>query len=80
MEFLKRTYTLPAKTLHEFEEIVAPGQRSSTIDFLPREWLDEMRREHFRQQIIEGCRVMSEIYLEIEREYHGAPIMTPITQ
>lgn len=70
MELLKRTYTLPAGTLHEFEEIVVPGQRSSTIDFLLREWLGERRRAQLRQEIIAGCQAMADVYLEIEREYH----------
>jgi hypothetical protein len=70
MEQLKRTYTLPADTLLQFEQVVVPGRRSATIDMLLREWLDRQRRERLRQEIIEGCRAMADVYLTIEREYH----------
>lgn len=70
MGLLKRTYTLPADTLEQFEQVVAAGQRSAVIAELLREWLDRQRREQLRREIIEGCREMAEVYLETEREYH----------
>jgi len=35
-----------------------------------QDWLDRDRRQKLREDIIAGCRDMSEIYLEVEREYH----------
>ena len=70
MELLKRTYTLPAETLNEFEQTVAPGKRSSTIDAILRDWLADKRRAELRREIIEGCQAMADVYVEIEREYH----------
>jgi predicted RNase H-like HicB family nuclease len=34
------------------------------------EELDRQRREQLRKEIIEGCRDMADVYLEVEREYH----------
>ena len=34
------------------------------------EELDRQRRDELRQEIIEGCREMADVYLELEREYH----------
>ena len=70
MELTKRTYTLPADTLAQFEQVVMPGRRSATIDALLREWLEQQRRERLRQEIIEGCQAMADVYLEIERDFH----------
>lgn len=70
MGLLKRTYALPPDTLQQFEQEVSPGKRSAIIAELLREWLDKRRRDQLRQDVIEGCREMGEIYLEIEQEYH----------
>jgi metal-responsive CopG/Arc/MetJ family transcriptional regulator len=70
MTLMKRTYALPAETLRQFEEAVAPRQRSSTINTLLRTWLEQRQREQLRQEIIEGCAAMADVYLAIEREYH----------
>ncbi len=70
MTLQKRTYTLPADTLQQFEQVVIPGKRSAIIDTLMREWLDNQRRERLRQEIIEGCEAMADVYLAIEREFH----------
>ena len=35
-----------------------------------REWLDKQQREQLRREVIEGCREMADVYLEIEQEYH----------
>ena len=70
MKALKRTYVLPQDTLSQFEEVVPSRKRSATIDGLLREWLDRRRRERLRQEIIEGCEAMADIYLTTEREYH----------
>ena len=70
MALLKRTYSMPSDTLEAFEETVAPGKRSAVITQLVGEWLDERRRAKLREDIIEGCREMADVYLEIEREFH----------
>jgi hypothetical protein len=38
----------------------------------PRAWKREElhEREQLRKEIIEGCRDMADVYLEVEREYH----------
>lgn len=69
METAKRTYTLPAATLKRFEQEVAPGKRSAKIGELMEDWLHEREREALRQNIIEGCRDMWDIYREAAQEW-----------
>lgn len=66
----KRTFSLPADTLAEFEREVGRGRRASVIADLVRTWLEDRRRERLRREIIEGCREMADVYLETEREFH----------
>jgi hypothetical protein len=70
MRLKKRTYALPLETVARFEERVEAGRRSSVVAGLLRDWLAEQERLRLRQEIIEGCRDMANLYLEIEREYH----------
>ena len=70
MKLLKRTYALPPDTLEKFEQVVDPGKRSGVIAELIREYLAEREREALRRDIIEGCKDMAEVYLEMEREWH----------
>ncbi len=70
MGLRKRTYTLPPDTLEQFEKAVEPGKRSAVVAQVLREWLDKQHTEQLRREIIEGCQAMTEIYLEIEQEYH----------
>src|SRR5260370_24272479 len=70
MPLKKRTYSLPGDTLAVFEKEVNSGKRSAVIGELLRNWLNQKRREKLRQQVIEGCREMADVYLEVEREYH----------
>jgi hypothetical protein len=70
MTLLKRTYALPQQTLEAFERTTAPGKRSALVAELMREWLERQRRERLRQEVIEGCRDMADVYLAIEREFH----------
>jgi metal-responsive CopG/Arc/MetJ family transcriptional regulator len=70
MSLLKRTYALPSETLTEFEQVVASGKRSAVIAGLLRDWLEEQQRQKLRRQVVEGCREMAGIYLEIEQAYH----------
>ncbi len=70
MRLLKRTYALPPDTLEQFEQVVSAGKRSTLIADLMREWLDRQRREQLRREIIEGCREMADVMLEIEREFN----------
>lgn len=70
MQTQKRTYALPAETLQEFEEAVASGQRSTTLARLIEEWLEKRRDAALRQNIIEGCREMWDVYVDTEREFH----------
>ena len=70
MRLLKRTYVLPPDILQQFEHTVATGKRSAVIAELLHEWLDKQRRERLCREVIEGCRDMADVYLEMEREYH----------
>lgn len=70
MRTLKRTYVLPPDTLEQFEREVSPGKRSAVIAGLLREWLDSQRRDRLRREVLEGCREMMDVYLEVEQEYH----------
>ena len=70
MRLQKRTYSLPLETVERFEKSVKPGKRSAVMSELMREWLDEQERERLRADIIEGCREMWDLDLEIEREFH----------
>lgn len=71
MELVKRTYSLPVDAIREFEAEVDTGKRSAVIADLMRNWLETRQREKLRQAIIEGCREMADVYLEIEQEYHS---------
>jgi metal-responsive CopG/Arc/MetJ family transcriptional regulator len=71
MELIKRTYSLPVDAIREFEAEVDTGKRSAVIADLIRHWLETQQREKLRQAIIEGCREMADVYLEIEQEYHS---------
>ncbi len=67
---VKRTFALPSETLAEFERTVSPRERNAVIAQLVREWLDNLNKASLRRAVIEGCREMADMYLEIEREYH----------
>jgi hypothetical protein len=70
ISLVKRTYALPSDTLEHFEREIPAGKRSSVIGQLLREWLDNQERQRLREEVIEGCRKMAAVYLEVEREYH----------
>lgn len=70
MPLLKRTYTLPPETVEAFKDAVDAGRRSAVVAALLDDWLEQKRREELRRAVIEGCRQMADVYLEIEREYH----------
>jgi hypothetical protein len=69
MGLAKRTYALPSDTLKRFEQAIAPGKRSAKVAELIENWIREREREALRQDIIEGCREMGEIYLAIAKEW-----------
>ncbi|MBM4045393.1 MAG: hypothetical protein FJ279_09780 [Planctomycetes bacterium] len=70
MRSLRRTYALPREALQQFEQAVSADERSGVVAELLREWLDKRQRKRLRREVIEGCREMADVYLEIEREYH----------
>ena len=70
MRLQKRTYALPPDTVKEFDEVVQPGKRSAVVGDLMQSWLDEQRRARLRQEVIEGCRDMADVWIEMEREFH----------
>ena len=69
MQTRKRTYALPQATIEKFEQLVTSGQRSTTLARLIEEWLEKQHEEALHQSIIEGCREMADVFLEIEQEY-----------
>lgn len=69
METAKRTYALPITVVERFEQEIAPGKRSAKVAELLDEWMHEKQREATRQQIIEGCQDMWDVYLETAKEW-----------
>ena len=70
MKVVKRTYSVPEYMWRHFEEIVPKRERSRVISELVSRWLEEREKERLRKEILEGCMEMSEIYLELEKEFH----------
>ncbi len=71
MRLAKRTYSLPIETLERFERRVGPGDRSAVIADLMDRWVNEHENAELRNQVIEGCREMDDVYLEMEQEFHA---------
>lgn len=69
MKTAKRTYALPSQTLERFEQAIAPGKRSAKVAELLEGWIRERERDALRQNIIEGCREMWDVYLETARDW-----------
>lgn len=70
MAVVKKTYALPSKTVEQFESAVKPGQRSALLARLLDEWIDRRRRAELARAVVEGCKEMAEVYLDVEREFH----------
>ena len=70
VKVIKRTYSLPEPLWRRFEEIVPKRERSRVITELVSRWIEEKERERLRKEILEGCREMTEVYMEVEREFH----------
>ena len=69
-EVVKKTYSLPKYLVQEFENNTKKRERSKIISKLVEEWIDRKKKERLRKQIMAGCREMSNLYLEIEKEYY----------
>lgn len=67
---IKKTYSLPKFIVQKFENIAQKRERSNVISMLIEKWIEEKEKEKLRRQIISGCKEMSSVYLEIERENH----------
>ncbi len=78
MHTQKRTYALPEKTVQKFEQIIPSGQRSAALAQLIEAWLTKQQEEALERDIIEGCREMADVYLEIQREFD--PLDTEVTR
>src|SRR5262245_28245229 len=70
MTLQKRTYSLPEGLLQSFEQRVPAGQRSHVLGELMRRWLEEQKRARLREEIARGLAEMSDVYREVEREFH----------
>lgn len=71
MGLTKRTYSLPAEVIDEFEKSVMAGKRSVVLAELISKWLEEQEQLRLRSAVVEGLREMSDVYLETEQEYHS---------
>ena len=69
MESAKRTYALPAETLKRFELVIGPGKRSAKVAELIESWISEREREVLRQDIVEGCSEMWDVYLDAAQDW-----------
>jgi hypothetical protein len=78
MQTQKRTYALPQATIEQFEQAVVSGQRSATLTHLIEDWLEKQRQDALERDVIEGCREMADVYLEIQREFD--PLDTEVTR
>ena len=78
MQTQKRTYALPQGTVEKFEQAVGSGQRSATLARLIENWLKQQQEAALERDIIEGCREMAAVYLEIQREFD--PLDTEVTR
>ena len=72
MSLAKRTYSLPPDVVERFETRVSAGERSPVLARLLSDWVEEQEREELRQQILEGCKEMAELYDEVDREWAAA--------
>ena len=61
---------LPSDLVNRFEQAVAPDQRVSALTEALQEWMSTHSLLDLHQEIIEGCREMDALNLEIEGEYH----------
>lgn len=69
MSLAKRTYSLPPEVISKFETRIPAGDRSSVLAQLIQNWVDDREREELRQQIVEGCKEMDDVYREVDREW-----------
>jgi hypothetical protein len=72
MELAKRTYSLPAEVIAQFEATVPPGQRSATISGIVKAWMEQRRLARLREELVEGCREMAAIYREVAADWQEA--------
>ena len=70
METVKRTYSLPVTVVQEFETRVDPADRNEVVGDLLGQWAKKRRKERLRREVIEGCREMGEVYLDVAQEFH----------
>ncbi len=70
MTVVKRTYAMPDETIKRFEAAVPPGRRSALVAHLLKEWVAEQQRQELARAVVEGCREMSEEYLQLEQDFH----------
>jgi hypothetical protein len=69
MALAKRTYALPHEAVAKFEAMVGPGRRSARIAEMIEAWTAEREREALRRDVIEGCKEMGAIYLDMAHEW-----------
>jgi len=67
---VKKTYSLPEFIVKKFEKMTSKRERSKIISQLLQQWIENQEKQRLREQIIEGCKEMASVYLEIEKEMH----------
>ena len=72
MELIKRMYGIPSDILDRFERVVRRGERSQSVARLMHEWLLACERDELRRVVIEGCREMSALYRDVDKEWSAA--------
>lgn len=65
----KRTYSIDAAMLVRFENLVPPGQRSSTVEELVTQRVEEIEAKKLRALIHEGLDYMADVYKEVKDDW-----------
>jgi metal-responsive CopG/Arc/MetJ family transcriptional regulator len=68
---VRRTYTLEARLVKRFEELVPIGERSKTVAELLAERVEQIKNERLNMEIREGLAYMADVYVEIASEWRS---------
>ena len=68
---IKKTYYFSEPLIKKFEKMTRKRERSKIISQMIQEWISEREKQRLREEIIQGCHEMGDVYLEIEKEHHS---------
>ena len=71
---VRRTYTLEARLVERFEELVPAGERSQTVAELLSKRVEEIEKECLITEIREGLAYMADVYAEIASEWRSVDV------